>query len=163
MPDTTPKTRTVGMQTVLFKCPRRIIIFLLVGSIAPLGVVPSLPEMGWPPKIAWILLGLSIFIFLYALTLLPCRLTISEEGVHQKLFFTESMVRWEDMEEWRHSMNGPEFETGELRAQTMNKWHSQFWVRDKSGKKHYFKSWLVAGRKSKQLADIMRAHGIQGG
>lgn len=152
------------MQPVVFKCPRWIIVVLLVGAMAPLSLVPLIPELGWPPKIVGFIVGLSIFIILYAMTLLPTRLIISEEGVYQKLLFSELRLRWEEMVEWRNSEGGVEFESGELRERTMNKWHSnQFWVRDKKGKKHYFKGWLVSGPTSKQLADIMRAHGIEGG
>ena len=47
---------------------------------------------------------------------------------------------------------------------TTDKWHSiEFWVKDKAGKKHHFARWLVFGVGSKQVAQIMRDRGIEGG
>jgi hypothetical protein len=38
-----------------------------------------------------------------------------------------------------------------------------FWIRDRRGRKHDLKSWLVFGkRRSQQLAQAMRARGIDG-
>ena len=100
----------------------------------------------------------------YALTLLRTRLVISDEGVYQKLLFSESRLRWEDMVEWRHCDGGEKFEAGEFRERTKGKWHFiEFWVKDKTGKKHYLKRWLVFGRRSQQVAEIMRERGIDGG
>ena len=118
----------------------------------------------WPPVMFWVLVGVAIFMAAYALTLLPTRLVISDEGVCQKLFFSELRVRWEDIVEWRHCDGGEEFEVGDLRAQTKSKWHSiEFWVKDKTGRHYHFKRWLVFGRRSKLIADIMREQGIAGG
>lgn len=101
---------------------------------------------------------------LYALTLLPTRLVISDEGACQQLIFSELRLRWEDLAEWRDCYGGEEFGVGEFRALAKNRWHStEFWVKDKTGRKHHFKRWLVYGRRSKQLAEIMRERGIDGG
>jgi hypothetical protein len=113
---------------------------------------------------SWGLIGVTIFMVVYALILLPTRLVISDEGITQKLLFSESRVRWEDMVEWRDCISGEEFEKGEMKTQTKGKWHStEFWVKDKTGRKHCFKSWLVFGTRSKQVADILRERSIEGG
>jgi hypothetical protein len=137
---------------------------LIVGGLAPLGILPLIRAEGWPPGTAWVLAGVSAFMLVYALTLLPTRLVISDEGVYQKLLFSESRLRWEDMVEWRHSDGGQKFEVGEFKERTKSKWHLiEFWVKDKTGKRHYFKRWLVFGRRSQQVAEIMRERGIEGG
>jgi hypothetical protein len=137
---------------------------LIVGAVAPLAIIPLIPAEGWPPATTWILIGISVFMLAYGLALLPTRLVISDEGICQKLLFSESRLRWEDMVEFRHCEGGAEFEKGELRAQMRNRTHSiEFWVKDKTGRKHHFKRWLVFGRRSKQVADIMRERGIDGG
>src|SRR5206468_9358212 len=106
---------------------------LALGAAAPLGILPLVRAEGWPPSVAWILVGVAVFLFLYALTLWPTRLVISDEGVCQRLLFSESRLRWEDMVEFRHCDGGAEFEEAELRAQTRNRWHSiEFWVKDKT-------------------------------
>ncbi len=139
-------------------------VLLALGAAASLGILPLVRAEGWPPSVEWILIGVAGFVLVYALTLLPTQLVISDEGVHQRLLFSESRLRWEDMVEFRHCDGGAEFEEGNLRAQTRNRWHSiEFWVKDRAGRKHHFKRWLVFGRRSKQVADMLRERGIAGG
>ncbi len=154
----------IAMRPVIFRCPPWMFGLLITGAFAPLGMLLLVRTEGWPPVTAWILVGISAFMMVYALTLLPTRLVVSEEGISQKLLFSEARLRWEDMVEWRHCVGGPEHEIRELREQTKNKWHfTEFWVKDKTGKQHHFKRWLVSGRRSKHVADIMRERGIPGG
>jgi len=137
---------------------------LVVGAIAPLAILPLIPTLGWPVATACIIGGVSVGMMLYALTLLPTQLVISDDGIWQKLLFSELRLRWEDVVEWRHCDGGAECEDREMRDRTKNRLHStEFWVRDKAGKKHQLKRWLVFGRRSKQVADIMRERGIEGG
>jgi len=152
------------MRPVTFRCPAWMFALLALGAVAPLGILSVVRSQGWPPVVAWILVGVTVCLLSYGLTLLPTRLVISDEGVYQRLLFSESRLRWDDMVEFRHCDGGTEFEEGELKARTMGKWYSiEFWVRDKTGRKHRFKRWLVFGRRSKQVADILRERGIGGG
>src|SRR5882672_1311090 len=131
------------MRPLVFRCASWMSGLLLVGAVAPLGILPLIRAEGWPSVIAWLIVAASVFMIAYALTLLPTRLVISDEGVHQKLLFSESRLRWEEMVEWRHCEGGAEFESGEFRERTKNRWHFiEFWVKDKTGKKHHFKRWL---------------------
>jgi len=137
---------------------------LTVGAIASLALLPVVGAEGWPPVTFWVLVGVAIFMVAYALTLLPTRLVVSDDGICQQLVFSETRLQWRDMAEWRHCDGGEQFETGDLREQTKGKLHSiEFWIKDKAGRKHCFKRWLVFGRRSKFIADIMRTKGIAGG
>jgi hypothetical protein len=152
------------MRTVTYKCPVWIVVLLLAGSIAPLALLPVMPVFEGAPAARASLIVAGLAIALYALTLLPTKLLVSDEGLRQKLLFSELRLRWEDIVEWRHCEGGADFEQGDLRATTRNRLHSmEFWVRDRSGTKHYFKRWLVFGRRSKEIADLMRAKGVPGG
>jgi hypothetical protein len=152
------------MRPLTFKCPIWILGVLVAGASAPLALIPLIPALGWPPATKLVIVGVEIAIFLYAFTLLPTKLVISDDGLWQHLLFSELRLRWADMAEWRHCDGGAEYEKGEMRERTKNKWHNmEFWIRDKSGKKHHLKRWLVFGSRSKQLADIMREKGIEGG
>jgi hypothetical protein len=137
---------------------------LVVGAMAPLVIIPLIPSLSWPKVTAWGIGGVALVMVGYALALLPTRLVISDDGIWQKLLCSELRLRWEDMVEWRHCDGGAEFEDGQQREWTKNRWHSiEFWVKDKAGRKHHFKRWLVFGRRSKQIAGIMRERGIEGG
>ena len=152
------------MRPVIFRCSPWIFGLIVAGAFALLAVLPTADLEAWPPAVARVLVGAPIIMVGYALTLLPTRVVISDEGVVQKLLFFETRLRWEDMAEWRHCDGGEKFEQGELRVQSMNRWHFiEFWIKDKSGRKHYFKRWLVFGSRSKQFADVLRSRGIQGG
>jgi len=152
------------MRTVVFRCPGWMFSLLISGAFAPLCLLPMVAVEGWPPPLFWIFVGVSVFMAIYALTLLPTRMVISDEGIDQKLLFSEMRLQWKDLIEWRHCEGGETFETNDLRAQTNGRWHSiEFWVKDKTGKKYYFKRWLVFGHRSKILADILREQGIAGG
>lgn len=101
---------------------------------------------------------------LYALLLLPTRVTISSDGISQHLPRSQWHVKWEDIAEWRYDQSGAQTEQGDLRNRTKGRWHgNRFWIRDKAGKKYYLKSWLVFGHRSKQVADILRDRKIEGG
>lgn|ERR1700677_1039479 len=152
------------MRPLSFKCPTWILGLLLAGATAPLALIPLMPTLGWPSATKLAIAGVEIAIFLYALTLLPTKLVISDDGLWQHLLFSELRLRWEDMAEWRHCDGGAEYEKLEMREKTKNKLHSmEFWIRDKTGKKHHLKRWLVFGPRSKQVADIMRERKIEGG
>jgi hypothetical protein len=120
--------------------------------------------MGWPAFVAWIIAGVALTLVVNAMTLLPTRLVVSDDGIYQKLLFSELRLRWEEMTEWCHCVGGEEFEEGVMCERAKGRRHSmEFWVRDKARKKYYLKRWLVYGRRSKELGDIMRQHGIEGG
>jgi hypothetical protein len=152
------------MRSTIFKCPPWMIILLVAGGLAPLALLGLVRAEGWPSVTAWILVGVAVFILVYALLLLPTRLVVSDEGIWQQLVFSEWRLRWGEIVEWRHCDGGAEFEQGAFREQTKGKWHFiEFWVRDKTGRKHYLKRWLVFGKRSRQIAEIMRERGIAGG
>ena len=158
-----PRVR-ITMRPVTYKCPVWIFSLLLAGAIAPLAFIPLIPALGWPPVTKLVLNGVEVAVVLYALTLLPTKVVISDDGLWQKLLFSELRLRWEDMVEWRHCDGGAEYEEAEMRERTRNKLHSkEFWIRDRTGKKYHLKRWLVFGKRSKQVAEIMRERGIEGG
>jgi len=80
---------------------------LFAGAIAPLVLVPLVPTLGWPLIVQWILTGVAAFIVVSALTLIPTKLVLSDDGLWQKLLVSELRLRWEDMVEWRYTI-GPE-------------------------------------------------------
>src|SRR5262245_52299961 len=124
-----PQSRLITMHPVTFRCPPWMFALLALGAIALLGILLLVQAGGWPPLATWILVGVAVCLLLYALTLLPTRLVISDEGVRQRLLFSESRLRWDDIVEFRHCDGAAEFEEGELRAQARNRWHSiEFWV-----------------------------------
>jgi hypothetical protein len=121
---------------------------LAAGAIAPIGVVPLIPALGWPASIVWILCAAAVFMIVYALSLLPTKLEVSDDGLLQKQLLSELRLRWPDIAEWRY-----------VRMQDVE----GFWIRDKHGKEHRLKSWLVSGkRRSKQLAEVLRQRGVVG-
>lgn len=60
------------MRSMIFKCPPWMIG--LPGGLAPLGIVGLVRREGWPPMTVWILVGITVFLVVYALLLLPRRL-----------------------------------------------------------------------------------------
>jgi hypothetical protein len=121
---------------------------LVGGAIAPLALIPILPELGWPPIVKWIIAALAVFIMIYALTLIPTKLVLSDEGLCQTQLFSELRLRWTDIAEWRY-----------IRVQDVE----GFWIRDAAGKKHELKHWLVYGKKrSKTVAEFLRQKGVFG-
>ena len=80
--------------------------------------------LGWPSETKMVIIGVEIALALYALTLLPTKLVISDDGLYQKLLFSEFRLRWEEMVEWRHCDGGEKYEDFEMREKTRNKWHS---------------------------------------
>jgi hypothetical protein len=121
---------------------------LILGAIAPLVLFPFLAALGWPPITKWTIAAAAVFMAAYALTLLPTKLVLSDEGLCQTQLFSELRLRWTDITEWRY-----------IRVQDVE----GFWVRDKTGKKHELKHWLVYGKKrSKQVAEVLRQQGVFG-
>jgi len=151
------------MRPLTYKCPMAILLLLLAGASSLALLSTDTAWIALPQTCSWYFVGASIALVLYALSLVPGRVIISDEGLCQKLLFSELRLRWEEMVEWRHSICGVEVEEPQMRAQTVGRWHSHFWIRDKAGRKHHLKIWLVFRWRSKQLADIMRMKGIQGG
>ena len=65
---------------------------LTVGAIASLALLPVVGAEGWPPVTFWVLVGVAIFMVAYALTLLPTRLVVSDDGICQQLVFSETRL-----------------------------------------------------------------------
>jgi hypothetical protein len=136
------------MRPLIFRCPPWIFGLLIVGALVPLGILPLIPAFGWPPVTAWILGGLAVFMVVYALTLLPTKLEVSDAGLYQKQLLSELRLPWSDIAEWQY-----------FRVQDVE----GFWIRDRRGKKHDLKRWLVFGkRRSQELARVMRERGVAG-
>ena len=135
------------MRPVIFKCPTLIFYLLFGGAIAPLAILPLIPKLGWPTITYWIIDAVELGLLLYALTLVSTKLVLSDEGLWQKLLFSELRLRWEDMVEWRH-VSGP---NGDY-----------LWIRDRTGRKHQPKRWLVFGRRIAKVVEILQEKGIKG-
>jgi len=121
---------------------------IILGAIATFAFIPLIRMFGWPPMTKWILVGIAFLLVVYALTLLPTRLVVSDEGLYQKQLFLDLRLSWSEIAEWRY-----------VRVQDVE----GFWIRDNNGKKYNLKKWLVFGkRRSRQLAEIMRQKGIAG-
>lgn len=137
-----------NMRPVIFRCPGWMFGLLIFGALAPLGILPLIPEFGWPPVTKWVLAGVAAFMIGYALTLLPTKLEVSDDGLYQKQLFSEFRLSWSDIAEWRY-----------VRVQDVE----GFWIRDRHGKKYDLKHWLIFGkRRSKQLAEVLREKGAIG-
>ena len=151
------------MRPLTYRCPATVILLITTGAagLALLGTNTSLVEL--PASSTWYFVGAAIALLLYGLSLLPSKVIISDDGIRQSLLFSEWRLSWAEMVEWRHSSCGVEVEEPKMRAETRGKWHSGFWIRDKSGRIHRLKSWLVFRQRSKHLADILRKKGIEGG
>ena len=135
------------MRPIIFKCPSWMLRLLFTGAIAPLVLVPLVPTLGWPLVVQWVLAGVAAFIVLYAFTLIPTKLVLSDDGLWQKLLVSELRLRWEDMVEWRYT-TGPEGD--------------YLWIRDRNGRKHQPKRWLVFGRRMADFAVVLQERGIKG-
>jgi hypothetical protein len=152
------------MDAKTYRCPKVMLALLLAGAVAIGFLSTDTMLVGLPPSSSVYFIVVSTALVLYAFSIAPTRLVLSDDGLWQKTMFSELRLRWDDMVEWRHCEEGPDFEAPEKRASTMGKWHGkEIWIRDKSGRKHYLKRWLVFGKRSRQLADWMRSKGIQGG
>lgn len=97
--------------------------------------------------VQWILAGVAVFLAVYALTLIPTRLVLSDAGLSQKLLVSELRLRWEDMVEWRYTI-GPEGD--------------YLWIQDRDGRKHQPKRWLVFGKRIAEFVAVLRERGIKG-
>jgi len=136
------------MRPVIFRCPAWMFGLLIIGALGPLTILPMVSSFGWPSVVAWILGAVAAFMVVYALTLLPTKLEVSDEGLCQKQLLSEFRLSWADIAEWRYT-----------RVQDVE----GFWIRDRRGKKYDLKRWLVFGkRRSQQLAEVMRERGIDG-
>lgn len=121
---------------------------LVAGAIALLILLPLIPELELPANTTWIIAGVSIALIVYALTLLPTKLVVSDEGLWQKQLGSELRLQWKNIEEWRY-----------VRVQDVE----YFWIRDRAGNRHQLKSWLVFGKeRSQRLAQILRQNGVVG-
>jgi hypothetical protein len=120
---------------------------LIVGAIAPLGIIPLIPALGWPSTIQWILAVVAAFMVVYTLVLIPTKLILSDDGLWQKLLFSELKLRWEDMAEWQYTI-GPEGD--------------YLWIKDRVGRKFQPKRWLVFGQRMTELAAVLQERGIKG-
>jgi hypothetical protein len=152
------------MKPVIYRAPVALHFLLLAGAVALglLGLSPAFAEFSRSGSIVCV--GIATGLVLYALSLGSSKLVLSDEGLSQKLLASEFLLRWEDIVEWRHCEGGSDFETGESRDSTMNKHHFiEFWLQDTRGKRYYLKRWLVFGKRSRLLADVLRQKGIQGG
>src|SRR4029079_14881018 len=121
---------------------------LLFGALGPLVILPMVSSFGWPPVVTWILGAVAMVMVVYALTLLPTKLEVSDEGLYQRQMLSELRLSWSDIAEWRY-----------FRLQDVE----GFWIRDRTGTKYHLKKWLVFGKqRSQQLAQAMRERGIDG-
>ena len=136
------------MRPMIFRCPPWMFSLLIAGAIAPFAFFPLISAFGWPPMTKWILFAVAVFMVLYALTLLPTKLVLSDEGLCQKQLFSELRLGWKDIAEWRY-----------IRVQDVE----GFWIRDRTGKQYDLKRWLVFGKqRSKQVAEVLRQRGVVG-
>ena len=121
---------------------------LIVGAVAPLVFLPMVSAFGWPRVTKLIIIAVEVVMFLYAFTLVPTKLIFSDDGLRQKQLFSELRLQWKDIVEWRY-VKALDYE--------------DFWVRDRTGRKHHLKRWLVFGKaRSNQVAGIMREKGVVG-
>jgi len=136
------------MRPVIFRCPPWMFGLLIAGAIAPLAILAMISTFGWPPITKWIIAGVAVLLAGYALTLLPTKLVLSDEGLWQKQLLSELRLRWTDIAEWRY-----------VRVQGVE----LFWIQDRAGKKHELKRWLVFGKhRSTQVAAVLRQKGVAG-
>ena len=90
------------MRTTVSKCPLPSLGLLFAGAagFGFLSVAPMLVEL--PRSCSRYFAGAAILLALYALSLIPTKLVLSEDGLHQRLLLSEFRLRWDDMVEWRH-------------------------------------------------------------
>ena len=106
-----------------------------------MALLPMTRAFGWPPVTNLVIIAIEVLVVVYALTLLPTRLVLSDDGVWQKQLFSELRLPWKEITEWRY-VRAVEYEC--------------FWIRDSTGKKHHLKRWLVFGKeRSRKVVDIM--------
>lgn len=136
------------MRSMTFRCPAWMFALILFGAFGPLAILPIVSSFGWPPVVSWILGVVAAFMIVYAFTLLPTKIEVSDAGLFQKQMLSELRLSWSDIAEWQY-----------FRVQDVE----GFWVRDRRGKKHDLKRWLVFGRRrSQELAQVMRERGVDG-
>lgn len=136
------------MVPVILKCPSWLFGVLIAGASGLLAIIPVITELGLPPITEWSMLGVAVVIATYALTLIPAKLVLSDEGLCQNQLFSELNLQWKEIAEWRYERGYD----GEV-----------FWIRDKAGKRRYLKGWLVCGKnRSKRVAEVLRQKGVVG-
>jgi hypothetical protein len=151
------------MRTKIFRCPAIIYVVLGAGAMGMLFLSTDTGLVGLPNSFSRYFVGAASCIVLYGLTLAPGKVVVAEDGISQHLFLSKWRLPWAEMSEWRYDQSGVECEESHLRANSVGKLHSSFWIRDRAGNRHHLKTWLVFGRRSKQLADMIREKGIKGG
>jgi hypothetical protein len=120
----------------------------ITGAVGLLAILPLIRALGWPPITNFCILGADLALVAYALTLLPTKLILSEEGLCQKQLLSELKLQWSDIAEWRYT-----------RVQDVE----SFWIQDRKGNNHELKHWLVFGeQRSKQVAEVLRQNGVTG-
>jgi hypothetical protein len=104
--------------------------------------------LGWSSVAKWVIVAVELVMVVYALTLLPTKLVISDEGISQQQLFTKLSLSRSDIAEWRY-IRVTQFE--------------DFWILDNFGRKHHLKRWLIFGKqRSQQLAEALRQKGVVG-
>ena len=137
------------MTPVTFKCPLWLVLVLagagvFVGLLFPYLLVRflHLTTALYPYFMA---AGGALALF--GVSLLPTQLEISDEGIRQRQIFSRFHVRWDNLVEWHFS-----------KTQDIN----VFWVKDKAGKMHYIKNWLIFGKRANLVTKALRDRGIPG-
>jgi hypothetical protein len=134
------------MRAVTFKCHISVFVLLFSGAAAFAFLGYNSKTVALPQSCTWFLMGAAVVS--YGISLIPTRLTLSDEEVWQKLTWSDLRLRWGDITEWQY-VEGDE--------------GNNFWIRDRSGKKHQLKGWLVCSkRRVNQVVEIMRQKGIPG-
>jgi hypothetical protein len=136
------------MCTVVFKCPNWVFGSLVTSALVPLALLPLATEFDWPTYVKYLIVLVGFLTMLYACSLVPTRLVVSEDGLLQKEIFSDLHLRWTEITEWRCVSVAQ---------------YQDFWVRDRAGKTHHLGRWLIFGReRSRQIAELMRRKGISG-
>jgi len=114
----------------------------------PVAILPLISMLGWPALVKWVVVAVEVVMLVYAFTLLPTKLVLSDDGLLQQQLFSHLRLPWTDIAERRY-----------VRVTQ----HEDFWILDSTGKKHHLKRWLVFGqRRSKQVAEVLRQKGVAG-
>jgi len=116
--------------------------------MAPLAMLPLATAFDWPAFVKYLIVSAGFLTMLYACSLVPTRLVVSEDGLLQKEFFSDLQLRWTEIAEWRCVSVAQ---------------YQDFWIRDRAGKTHHLGHWLIFGRdRSRQIVELMRRKGISG-
>jgi hypothetical protein len=136
------------MRPIVYKCPSWMFWLMIGGAMTPLAILPLVSALSWPPVTKLMIAGAECGLMIYALTLLPTKLVLSDEGLREKRLFSELRLAWNEIAEWRYINHW---------------WYPHFWIQDSAGREHHLKRWLVFGKdRSRRVAEIMRERGIVG-